>query len=75
MARAPRAWHLRALGHAAHHANAEPSEHEAAYALLMRDGEELIVLFVGGTKRRQNANIKEARFLLDEYRARKAAKR
>ena len=40
---------------------------------LMRDGEELIILFAGGTKRRQQADIKGARQLQDEYRARKAA--
>lgn len=40
---------------------------------LMRDGEELIILFAGGTKRRQKADIKGARLLQDEYRARKAA--
>ena len=41
---------------------------------LMRDGDEqLIILFAGGTKRRQKVDIKGARLLLDEYRARKAA--
>ncbi|MBA4306917.1 MAG: addiction module protein [Sphingopyxis sp.] len=40
---------------------------------LMRDGNELIILFAGGTKRRQKADIKGARLLLDEYRARKTA--
>lgn len=40
---------------------------------LMRDGDELIILFAGGTKRRQKADIKGARLLQDEYKARKAA--
>jgi putative addiction module killer protein len=40
---------------------------------LMRDGDELIILFAGGTKWRQKADIKGARLLQDEYRARKAA--
>lgn len=39
---------------------------------LMRDGDELIILFAGGTKKRQNADIKGARALMDEYKARKA---
>lgn len=39
---------------------------------LMRDGDELIILFAGGTKRRQKTDIKGARLLLEEYRARKA---
>jgi putative addiction module killer protein len=40
---------------------------------LMRDGDELIILFAGGTKKRQQADIKGARVLMDEYKARKAA--
>ncbi|MEQ1672315.1 MAG: type II toxin-antitoxin system RelE/ParE family toxin, partial [Hyphomicrobium sp.] len=40
---------------------------------LMRDGDELIILFAGGTKRRQQADIKGARLLQGEYKARKAA--
>lgn len=40
---------------------------------LMQDGEELIILFAGGTKRRQQADIKGARLLQGEYKARKAA--
>jgi putative component of toxin-antitoxin plasmid stabilization module len=39
----------------------------------MRDGDELIILFAGGTKKRQTADIKGARVLMDEYKARKAA--
>lgn len=39
---------------------------------LARDGDELIVLFVGGTKKRQQADVKEAGALLAEYKARKA---
>lgn len=40
---------------------------------LARDGDELIILFVGGTKKRQQADIARARELLAEYKARKAA--
>lgn len=44
---------------------------------LARDGDELIVLFGGGTKKRQQADIKQAETLLAEYKRRKiqAAKR
>jgi putative addiction module killer protein len=38
---------------------------------LARDGEELIVLFGGGTKRRQQRDIDRAKELLAEYKARK----
>lgn len=38
---------------------------------LMRDGERLIVLFGGGDKSTQKADIRKARALLDEYKARK----
>ncbi len=40
---------------------------------LARDGDELIILFVGGTKKRQQADIDWAGVLLAEYKARKAA--
>lgn len=40
---------------------------------LCQDGDELIVLFVGGTKKRQQADIDRASELLAEYKARKAA--
>ena len=39
---------------------------------LARDGEELIVLFGGGTKRRQQRDIDRAKELLAEYKTRKA---
>ncbi len=39
---------------------------------LTREGEALIVLFAGGTKRRQQADIGRARTLLAEYKTRKA---
>lgn len=38
---------------------------------LARDGEDLIVLFGGGTKRRQQRDIARAKELLAEYKARK----
>lgn len=38
---------------------------------LVRDGERLIVLFGGGDKSTQKADIRKARGLLDEYKARK----
>jgi len=38
---------------------------------LAKDGESLIVLFGGGTKRRQQADIARAKALHDEYKARK----
>lgn len=41
---------------------------------LARDGEALIVLFGGGTKRGQQADIERARALLAEYKARKRAR-
>jgi hypothetical protein len=40
---------------------------------LAKDGDSLIVLFGGGTKRRQQADIEGARALHAEYKARKAA--
>lgn len=40
---------------------------------LARDGDALIVLFTGGTKKRQQADIDKAGALLAEYKARKAA--
>ena len=40
---------------------------------LAKDGDSLIVLFGGGTKRRQQANIERAKALHAEYKARKAA--
>ena len=40
---------------------------------LARDGETLLVLFGGGTKRRQQEDISRARELHAEYKARKAA--
>lgn len=39
---------------------------------LAQDGNELIILFVGGTKKRQQADINEATALLREYKGRKA---
>lgn len=42
---------------------------------LTQDGDELIVLFAGGTKKRQQADIDHASELLAEYKARKAARR
>lgn len=39
---------------------------------LTQDGDTLIVLFVGGTKKRQQADIDRAQMLLEEYKARKA---
>jgi putative component of toxin-antitoxin plasmid stabilization module len=40
---------------------------------LARDGNALIILFGGGTKRRQPADIRRAEALFAEYKARKAA--
>ncbi len=40
---------------------------------LAKDGDTVIVLLGGGTKRRQQADIAEAKSLWAEYRARKAA--
>ena len=40
---------------------------------LARDGNALIVLFGGGTKRRQQGDIRRAATLFAEYKARKAA--
>lgn len=42
---------------------------------LARDGETLIVLFGGGTKRRQQADIARAKALHAEYKARKTIRR
>lgn len=39
---------------------------------LARDGDELIILFGGGTKKRQDKDIKEAKRLHQEYKTRKA---
>lgn len=41
---------------------------------LTQDGDTLVILFTGGTKKRQQADIEWARTLLAEYKARKAAK-
>ncbi len=41
---------------------------------LARDGETLILLFCGGTKKRQRADITTALALHDEYKARKKAR-
>lgn len=38
---------------------------------LAKDGDELIILFGGGTKKRQNADIDEAKRLYREYKARR----
>ncbi|MAM56299.1 MAG: addiction module protein [Salinicola sp.] len=38
---------------------------------LARDGEELIILFGGGTKKRQQADIDNAKALREEYKQRK----
>lgn len=40
---------------------------------LTQDGDELIILFAGGTKKRQQADIDRADELLAEYKTRKAA--
>ena len=40
---------------------------------LAKDGDALIILFGGGTKRGQQADIDRAKFLLAEYKQRKAA--
>jgi putative addiction module killer protein len=42
---------------------------------LAKDGDSLIVLFGGGTKRRQQADIEQAKSFHTEYKARKAAAR
>ena len=42
---------------------------------LAKDGDALVVLFGGGTKRRQQADIERAKALHAEYKARKAAAR
>jgi putative addiction module killer protein len=42
---------------------------------LAKDGDSLIVLFGGGTKRRPQADIEGAKTLYAEYKARKAATR
>jgi putative addiction module killer protein len=40
---------------------------------LAQDGGKLIVLFGGGTKRRQQADVEQAQALFEEYKARKRA--
>ncbi len=40
---------------------------------LTQDGDTLVILFSGGTKKRQQADIEWARTLLAEYKVRKAA--
>jgi putative addiction module killer protein len=40
---------------------------------LGQDGETLIILFLGGTKKRQQGDIDQARVLLAEYKSRKSA--
>jgi putative addiction module killer protein len=42
---------------------------------LAKDGETLIILFEGGTKRRQETDIERAKELHAEYKARKAARK
>ena len=39
---------------------------------IAQDGDQLIILFVGGTKRRQQTDINQASALLAEYKGRKA---
>lgn len=39
---------------------------------VTQDGDQLIILFVGGTKKRQQADIRQANALLDEFKGRKA---
>ena len=39
---------------------------------LAKDGDQLIVLLGGGTKRRQQSDIEQAKVMWAEYRARKA---
>jgi putative addiction module killer protein len=39
---------------------------------LAKDGDDLLILFGGGTKRRQQSDIDRARALWDEYKSRKA---
>lgn len=39
---------------------------------VTQGGDELIILFVGGTKKRQQSDIRQASALLDEYKGRKA---
>ena len=42
---------------------------------LAKDGEDLVILLGGGTKRRQRADIERAKILWAEYKVRKAALR
>lgn len=42
---------------------------------LARDGAELIILYGGGTKKRQEQEIEAAKLLHEEYKARKAAEK
>ena len=39
---------------------------------LTQDGNQLVILFVGGTKKRQQTDIRQATALLEEYKSRKA---
>ena len=39
---------------------------------LAKEGDELVILFVGGTKKRQQSDINKASVLLNEYKVRKA---
>ena len=41
---------------------------------LAKDGKELIILFGGGTKKKQSADIKKAKYLYEEYKIRKKGK-
>ncbi len=51
-----------------------PSKHESRRIHTSKDGKELIILFGGGTKKKQNTDIKEAKRLHEEYKTRKSAK-
>jgi len=42
---------------------------------LTQDGKELIILFGGGTKKKQSADIKKAKELYEEYKTRKKEKK
>ena len=42
---------------------------------LAKDGDQLVVLFGGGTKKKQQADIERAKALHTEYKSRKKAKR